>query len=241
MTEEEPTIESLLEKIKSRGYWEVIIRPTRFEREHLSLSECIQIVQDCRVVLRGWDYPHISRRHPPHVGGVDYVESLTDWNGCKELWHMYQSGQFVHLFGCREDWLGERTGLLGPSPYADIEPGSVLGVILTLYSVTEIYEFASRLAEKSLFDEAVFLSIILHSMRNRKLMFFESGRFLFDDYVCNIDDLPLDKTINVNELLGRGHELALDHTIWIFERFNWISPPKEILREDQKKFLERRI
>jgi len=242
MTEEEPTTESLLEKIRSRGYWEVIIRPTRFERERIkALSECTQIVQECRVRLRGWDYPHVSTRSPPHVGGVDYVESLTDWNGYKELWRMYQSGQFVHLFGCREDWLSERISIFGFPQHAYIEPGSVLSVLSTLYSVTEIYEFASRLAQKNLFDETIFLSIALHGMKNRKLIFFESQRLLFDDYVCKIADLPLDKTITVDELLGRGHELALDHTIWIFERFNWISPPRDILKEDQKKFLEHRI
>jgi len=241
MTEEELTTESVLKKIKSRGYWKVIIRPTQFNKERLSLQGCRQIVQECKVMLRGWDYPHISSRHPPHIGGVDYVESLTDWNGHKELWRMYQSGQFVHLFGCHEDWLGEPIPIFAPSRYSHIKPGSVLGVIMTLYSVTEVYEFASRLAQKNLFEGAAFLSITLHGMENRKLTFFESGRLLFDDYICFINDLQQEKTIAVNELLGRGYEMALDHTLWILERFNWTSPPREILKEDQKKFLEGRI
>ena len=242
MTEGELTSKILLKKIKSRGYWKVVIRPTRFEKERIkALSECTQIVQECRVLLRGWDYPHVNTISRPYVGGVDYVESLTDWNGYIELWRMYQSGQFVHLFGCREDWLSERKGIFGPSQYTCIEPGSVLGVLSTLYSVTEIYEFASRLAQKNLFDETIFLSITLHGMKNRKLIFFEPGRILLGDYVCKIVDLPLPKTITVDELLGKGRELALDHTIEIFERFNWISPPRDILKEDQKKFLEHRI
>jgi len=241
MTEEEPTTESVLKKIKSRGYWEVIIRPTQFKEERLSLQECSHIIRECKVMLRGWDYPHISDRQPPRVGGVDYVESLTDWNGYKELWRMYQSGQFVHLFGCREDWLGEHISVFGPSRYSGIKPGLVLEVRMTLYSITEIYEFASRLVQKNLFDGSAFLSITLHGMKNRKLTFFESGRFLSGDYICVINDLPQEKTIAVNELLGRGHEMALDHTLWILERFNWPSPPKDILKEDQKKFLEGRI
>jgi len=241
MTEEELTTESVLKKIKSRGYWEVIIRPTQFKKERISLPECTQIVQVCKVRLRGWDYPHISSRHPPYVGGSDYVESLTDWNGYKELWRMYQSGQFVHLFGCREDWLGEQKSIFGPSRYSHIKLCSVLEVIMTLYSVTEIYEFASRLAEKNLFEGNAFLSITLHGMQNRKLTFFEFGRSLFDDYVCHVNDLSQEKTIAVNELLGRGHEIALDHTLQILERFNWLSPPREILKEDQQKFLEGRI
>jgi hypothetical protein len=38
--------------------------------------------------------------------------------------------------------------------------------------------------------------------------------------------------------LGKGHEIALDETIEIFKRFNWASPSRDILKEDQTKFLE---
>jgi len=241
MTEEETTTEAVLEKVKSRGYWDVAIRPLQFKKERLTLTECDRIVRECKVELRGWDYPHIGQRNPPRIRGIDYVESLTDWNGYKELWRMYQSGQFTHLFGCREDWLAESTGLLGPSSFARIKPGSVLEVIMTLFSATEIYEFAARLAGKNLFDEAVFLSITLHGMNDRKLTIFEPGRVLFEEYACSVADLPLEKTLAVSELLGKGHELALEDTIWIFERFNWFSASREILREDQKKLLERRF
>lgn len=238
MTEEKITAESVLKKIKSRGYWEVIIRPTRFEKERFGISECTQLVRECNVRLRGWDYPHVSRRYPPYIGDVDYIESLTDFNGHKEVWRMYQSGQFLHLFGCHEDWLDEPIPYFGPSKYARIKPGSVLGVMMTLYSVSEIYEFATRLAQKGLFNGTSFLSITLHGMKNRKLMFFDSVRHLPSEYVCKIADLRREKNIAVDEFLGRGHEIALDHTIWILTRFNWPKPPREILGEDQQKFLK---
>jgi len=240
MTEEKLSAESVLKKIKLRGYWEVIIRPTQFNKERLSLPECSKIVRECTVMLRGWDYPH-SDTWQPHVGGIDYLESLTDWNGYKELWRMHQSGQFVHLFGCHEDWLGEEISIFGPSRYSIIKPGSVLGVIMTLFRITEIYAFASRLAQKNLFEGTAFLSITLHGMKNRKLTFFESGRFLTGDYICAIDTLAQEKNIAINELLGRGYAMALDQTIWILERFNWPSPPRAILQGDQTKFLEGRI
>lgn len=238
MTEEELTTEGVLNKIKSRGYWQVIIRPTQFKEDRLSLQECDQIVRECKVMLRGWDYPHINNRQPPRAGGIDYVESLTDWYDHKELWRMYQSGQFVHLFGCREDWLGEEIPIFGRSRHSDVKPYSVLEIIMTLYSLTEIYEFASRLAQKNLFEGTAFLSVTLHGMENRKLIYFKQGRVLFDDYICHIKELSREKNIAVDELLGRGHELALDHTLWILERFNWFSPPREVLKEDQRKLLE---
>jgi len=241
MTNEQPTTEQVLEKIKSRGYWQVVIRPERFEKERLkSLGECARLVLECKVVLRGWDYPHVGSRDGLR-SGLDYVESLTDWGEYKELSRMYQSGQFVHLFGCHEDWWGERVSIFGPSEYSQIKPGSVLGILSTLYTVTESYEFASRLAQKNLFDNTIHLSIELHGMMNRKLFIEEFGRNLFHDYVCTINDLPYQRTIAVKEILGQGHDLALDNTFWIFDRFNWHDPPRDVFKEDQKKLLEHRL
>lgn len=231
----------IINRVKSRGYWDVIIRPTEFARERLTLQQCKELVDECKVRLRGWYYPHISRRHPPQVGGVDYVESLIDWSGYIEIWRMYQSGQFTHLFGCREDWLGERTGILATSRYSDIQPGSVLGVVMTLFSMTEIYEFASRLAEKELFDQNAFLSITIHGMNGRRLIFFDDKRTLFEDYICQINDLPQKKTVRITDLLGKGREMALDDTIWVLHRFNWMNVSRDMLREDQEKLYERRL
>ena len=231
--------DEILERIKSRGYWVVVIRPIQFDEERIrSLEECIRLVRECKVSLRGWDYPHIAREGP--VSGLDWVESSTDWECYKEFWRMYQSGQFVHFFGCREDWWSE-SSLSGPRT-RDIEPGSVLSVLSTLFSITEIYEFAARLAEKNLFDDNLRLSVELHGMRNRKLTILDPSRFLFEDYICAINDLPYSKIISVEDILGRGRDLALDHTLWILERFNWRSPHiKATLREDQIRLIERRF
>lgn len=228
-------IEEILAKIKSRGYWFVVIRPVKFEEKRIrSLGECEELVRKCAVSLRGWNYPHYGRSK----SGIDYVESVTDWECYKELWRMYQSGQFVHFFSCREDWWHESS-----SRYVKkAKPGSVLSVLSTLYSITEIYEFASRLAQKDVFDSELYISIKLHGMRDRRLIILEPMRLLFRDYICAVDDLPLPpKKISVERILGRGHDLALDDTIWIFERFNWHSPPRGILKEEQKKLLERRL
>ncbi len=238
MTEEKITPETVLTKIKSHGYWKIVIRPTAFEEERFNLPECLKKIRESKVTLRGWDYPHVSRRNPPYIAGTDYWESITDFEYYKEIWRIYQSGQFVHLFACHEDWLGESSPIFGPSKYAHIKPGSVLGVIMTLYRLTEIYEFATRLAQKNLFNGTCFMSITLHGMKDRKLTFFDSRRFLFNGYTCNIPDLKREKNITIDELLGKGDKIALNHTIWILNRFNWLEPPIERLEEEQQKFLK---
>jgi len=231
--------DGILDRIKSRGYWRVIIRPLQFgEKRIRSLGECEKLIVECKISLRGWDYPHISK--DGIVSGLDWVQSTTDWQSYKEFWRMYQSGQFIHFFGCREDWWRESS--LSSEEVRRFEPGSVLEALMTLFSVTEIYEFASRLAEKVLFDKGLQLTIELHGMRNRRLMFLDPRRSLFDEYICVVNDLPHTQTMSTEEILGKGHDLALDHTVWIFERFNWRSPHiREILKEDQRKFLERQI
>jgi hypothetical protein len=228
----------LLEKIRSRGFWEIIIRPLNFEEERIKdLSKCRDIVEKSNVRLRGWNYPHVGTRNPPYYG-MDYVEGVVDWDIHKEFWRMFQSGQFVHLFGCWEDWFDEEVPLIGYSKYHNLEPRSVLGVILTLYTFTEIYEFAARLAQENLFGESVHLSISLHGMKNRKLTCFEVGRHLFADYVCHIENIKREKEIPVEALLGNGHEIALDETLEIFKRFNWDSPSRDVFRKDQQSLLK---
>jgi hypothetical protein len=238
MSEEMPEVEQILEKIKSRGYWQVIIRPLKYEEERLgTLSNCAELVQHCRVRLRGWDYPHVSRHGI--TSGTDYVESLTDWERYKELWRMYLSGQFFHLFGLREDWWGPVR--IFWSERRETIPGYGLSILSTLYTITEIYEFAARLVQRDVFGDALNLSIMLNKMKDRRLVTLKIERSLSDSYICHVNSIPLERTMTVEEILGKSNEYAVDDTFRIFEIFNWFRVPKEMLREEQKRFLEGRL
>lgn len=236
MTQDIPNIEDTIAKIKSRGYWEVIIRPLKFDENRLeTLKACSDLVLENKVRLRGWDYPHISSKYGV-LSGDSWVENVTDWNDHKEFWRMYQSGQFFHVFGCWEDWWGPVR--IFWSEKSQTEPGYGLEFLATLYSLTEIYEFASRLAKKGLFDEMLKISITLHGMKNRRLVTTEIERSLFDIYFCKIENITLNKEIAVNEIIAANNELAVDATCHVFERFSWLEPPKRVLKEEQDKFLK---
>src|SRR3989338_273974 len=104
MTEKE-----IIAKIKSRGYWKVQFRPTVFNKTLMPDRNALRdIVQKNSVEIRGWDYPHISHWSNPQqrrpTVGDDFVEGGVDWSEFVEFWRMYQSGQFIHLFGVHEDW-----------------------------------------------------------------------------------------------------------------------------------------
>lgn len=225
--------EGLLEKIKSRGYWKVIIRPESFKENLIrSLEECDRIVNDSVVRLRGWDYPHCSGMI---TRDIDYIEDRVDWNFFHEIWRFYQSGQFVHLRGLAIDW---QKGVRGePS----LEPGEALSYLGTLYTITEIYSFASRLVEKLELESPVYIYINLVNAKGRKIVTLDPRRFLPYDYVSQLEEIPRKITIGPSNLIANSAELAIEHVVWLFERFNWTKMPRQVFIEDQKKFLERRI
>jgi hypothetical protein len=231
--------DGVLQRIVSRGYWRVTMHPSVFKQDRIAdLYECQKLMEDCKVVLRGWDYPHSDRI----LSGEDYLWSETDWEIYKIYWRFYRSAQFVHYFGCVEDWWREST--LDAELGKRYGPGEVLEIIMVLYDLTEIYEFASRLAQKGIFDEQMNMSIELHGVRGRKLT--ALNRILFPiEYECMEAELLFEKMFSVQDLVARTSELSLEHALWVFERFNWrhIRSPEIVanLREDQKKLLERRL
>jgi len=229
---------NLLKTIQTRGYWEVLIRPTIFYKERISsLKECIQIIEETKVSLRGWDYPHYGRKG--RVSGLDWIGSQIDSGAHKEIFRFYQSGQFIHFFAVREDWMMEDPWY--GEKFKNIKPGSILGFLSTLYTGTEIFEFAARLVEKNLLGDTVNISIELHKSKDRKLVSLSFDRPFFDNYASTLDHIPYEKNYNTKELLGKSDELSLNYICWLFERFQWFNPPKDVLREDQKKLLEKRL
>ena len=93
----------LLERIQSRGYWEVAIHPNSFVENRLgNISDIFPLVQRHSVQLRGWDFPHIDLRSGPLIG-ADWAGQDCDWNEYIESCRMHQSGQFTYLGHTEDD------------------------------------------------------------------------------------------------------------------------------------------
>lgn len=222
--------ESMDERIREKGYWRVVIRPVGYQRDRLvPLQKCKEVVEKAAVSLRGWSYPYHSGQRVDT--GLDYLESVVETVHTLEHWRMYQSGQFTSLLTLREDvWPG-------------IVPMKGLEVINTLYCLTEFYEFTSRLAEQGLFPQGAALQIGMHNVRGRVLFRQQAWTTMvstLEGHVCGANDLPRSLELSEKDILGRAHDLAIEHALWIFERFNWSTEqlPK-MLREEQEKFLKR--
>lgn len=190
----------------------------------MSLTECEKTVELSSVSLRVWDYPHFNRNHL--IRDVNYVQCTADFISHIELWRYFQSGQFFHKFSCIEDWEPSVTG-------------RGLDVLSTLYRMTEIYEFAMRLAKKDLLGLQPKIAMVLNDMQNRTLMMFDRSRFMPRDYVCTAPALPRSRSLAVSDLISNGHQIAIEETLWIFERFGWTAPHlQQMLETDQSKFLK---
>ena len=226
-----------VQPIKAKGYWEVIIRPTSFEQRRIeSLARCSEIVRKSAVYKRGWDYPHLDRNGP--TSGNDWVESHYGGDGLCQYWRYYQSGQFVDYFVCREDYeldpdeIRRDLRSLGAAK-------AYLEILNTLYRVTEIFEFAARLASIGALSSVAEISISLYGTEGRQLVILDWSRApLMRDYICKIPCILLSWTPDARDLCAQASERALNATVDIFERFNWMNPPKDILRADQEKFLD---
>lgn len=227
----------VMEKIKSRGYWYVTIRPTEFIDIRIpELGICKSFIRDNRVTLRGWDYPHFDEKTEPTCG-LNFVEQFTDWENYIEGWRFYQSGQFVHCAALREDWFEARKVL---ALIPDIPPNEYLSIIGTVYSITEMYEFASRLAAKGFLGDTCEIRIILRNTKDRKLVPLDPSRDFYEGYQTSLEELPRSVELATTDLMARSAEIALEHVAWLYQRFNWYSVNAGIFKEDQRELLEKR-
>src|SRR5688500_12143568 len=88
---------TVLDKIRSKGYWDVSIRPEPYVEDRVPYEDLDSLLQKVAVRLRGWPVPAI---HPGeyHRGenriGADVDAEVVDHF---EAWRFFQSGQFNQL------------------------------------------------------------------------------------------------------------------------------------------------
>ncbi|MFA6980521.1 MAG: hypothetical protein WC209_14455 [Ignavibacteriaceae bacterium] len=230
----------ILKTIKGKGFWRILIRPQIFDKDRIQkLVDLRRIVEESEVKLRGWYYPHYDYKNI--INGNDFIESFIDYGAHKEFWRYFQSGQFIHYRTMREDY---EIDISKRKPLSVKEPSpsnKYLEIIITIYTITEIFEFASRLANKNLLAPSFEISITLNDILDRQLMFYEEGRDLWSDYRCKLENLEYKNEFASIDFINNYKELAIKATYWFFERFNWTSCSIGLLQEEQNKLYQRRI
>ena len=219
---------ALLDKIRSRGYWRVVIRPMTFVQDRIpSIASLRPIIEKTSVDLRGWDFPHID----PHVNidiHEDWIEQAFEWLEYLEVWRLYQSGQFVDIVAIPSDWFDQSSH--GPAGW---EVETRLPIVDALFTLTEIFEFASRLALTEAGDDPVHIEITLAGLAGRELFVGDPGRApLFRRYTTQMSEFKRTFNMSRSELVASAKDLALTEALELFSHFGW-DTTREHLREWQ--------
>lgn len=230
-------------EIEQRGYWKVRILPTKERQDRFDLPQLRELAKLCIVRLRGWDYPHWNHKNTRNFG--QYLESYCQFMDHREIWRFYKSGQFIHYFSMWEDWIDqervqEMARWYTHEPTIDKDRRG-LSILSTIYSLTEIYEFAARLASKDVLGPEARIRIELFNLRNRQLFFFDTGRYLNLGYVSQEEHVAFENVLKKEDLASLTSELALNKFVELAHVFQWKEPPTNVFREEQKKFLEKRL
>lgn len=224
----------LAEKIRSKGFWDVVIRPTDFEPERVPYESLLEVIEGAAVRYRGWPVPVVDRREDPLRGedwiGQDIAATVVDHY---EAWRFFTSGQFNHLRGIGADWR--------PHTEAPVPPGfsSVIEVWEILYYLTEVFELAARLTLAGAAGDSVVVDVTLSGLADRGLVVGQHSRAEFiQPYRTRRNELFRTVTVARDQLIGQAHGEAVKMARWFFVRFGW-SPPVEQLADHQRELTDR--
>lgn len=236
----------IIEKIKSRSYWRVVVRPRKFLKERVkNLSSLYPIIQQTSVGLSGWGWnlPHLEETKPKL--GLDWVGQETDItfpDSIIESWRFYQSGQFMQFGNNRADWQKEAQHF-GRSALSDVEPGKILLADEMVAVLTKVFQFAANLVIKEIYSQNETIEIefkidhlmgrfLLPENRNWMMPFIERER------KADIDTYEYQMTEEGVELIKQPNEEAIVFINHLFQRFGMASN-EAIIRSMQAFFLKR--
>jgi hypothetical protein len=225
---------AVVDKIRSKGYWDVAIRPLPYVDGRVDYGRLDELLVSATVRLRGWPVPFVDAREQLQRGddwiGQDIDAELVDHF---EAWRFFASGQFNQLRSVSADW---RTGSEAPSLPAGFD--RIIEVWEVLFYLTEVFELAARLALGPAGDERMAIDVALHGLEGRGLVVGQRNRAPFlEPYRAAADTLQRTVTVGREELVSASRQQAVTMAREFFLRFGW-KPTAELLSEHQQE-LER--
>lgn len=226
---------ALVDKVRSRGHWNIVIRPVVFDAGRLDYATLEDVVESLAVRFRGWPVPFVDRREQP-LRGDDWVGQDIDATMVShyEAWRFFTSGQFNHLRAISADWREGRERTHVPPGY-----DAVVEVWEIVFYLTEIFELAARLALSSAGDDRMLVSVDASALGNRALVVAQSNRAEFIEPYRLPTRLAKEVTLTRDDLVARPRELAAELARDFFLRCGW-KPPLEQILEHQRELTDRR-
>jgi hypothetical protein len=229
----------LLNKIKSRGYWRINFQPRKLIPEKLTHSNCREVVQKSQVRLRGWDYPFFPNKNDDEQGSApsgEFFEAWIDWWNHIEYWRMYRSHQFIHYLALREDWLEKSDWSRALAQ--QISPGQVIGTGGTIWQMTEVFEFLSRLGRAEFYPSGAVVSISLENTSDRQLWVDDPQRMpFFTAKKTGASRIEITREVDPSDFISQGVDIARSTILEFFDHFGWDQVSDANIRADQERFL----
>ena len=223
---------AVLDEIKTRGYWEVAVRPGQFKRDRLAFSALDVALSSATVHFRGWDFPHFSR-NDRIARGDDFIEQESRWEHHLEVWRFFQSGQCIVLTGMAHDWRDRSKWWPADE---DWRPGDRIGVGEVLYRYSEILEFAWRLMSRVPGDDDVLVSATLNGLKGRHLVMDDPSRWFWpSEHPASISTFAREARLSREDLDRTRRDIAATWASELFERFDK-NISATVLRDWQDKF-----
>jgi hypothetical protein len=221
----------VVDKVRSRGYWDVVIRPAVYDAERVRYADLYDLLRAAVVHMRGWPVPFIDDHEAPTHGGAWIGQDIDAISvGHYEAWRFYTSGQFNQLRSVDVDWRSEAELMPTPTP-----PEKVIEVWEILFYLTEVFELAARLALSPAGDDEMTLQVGLHGLAGRGLVVGQANRApFFEPYKTGEDSLERSLTIFRKDLVAEPRGLAVDMASEFFARFGWRPPRKQLLEHQRE-------
>lgn len=228
-------VSEVLDKVRSRGYWDVTIRPEPYIGNRVAYDALDDLLMRASVRLRGWPVPYI---HPgEYERGDNWIGAEVDAGivDLYEAWRFFESGQFNHLRAISADWDSGRGSTRVPAGF-----DSVIEVWEILYYLTEVFELAARLSLTSAGDARMTVSVRLSGLRDRALVMgyphYEVAGFPVPPR-SSVAELSNSATLERDQLVAKTRELAVEWARYFFIRFGW-KPEMSVLARLQRKLEE---
>ncbi len=226
---------ALVERIRTKGYWDVAIHPDPFRSDLVPYDELDAILNQAVVRLRGWPVPFIDYRQA-FVHHQDWIGQDIDARDVshEEAWRFFTSGQFTQLRVISAD---RRVGAEAtPVP---VGAASVIEIWEILFYLTEIVELAARLALSHAGGDRMTIDIHLHGLENRLLVSGTPERMLERDYRTSAPSIWEKRTLQRDHLVAEPRQVAVDMSREMFLRFGF-KASEQVLTDYQKELTDGR-
>ncbi len=218
----------IIKKIKSRGYWEINIRPDIYNPQRIKKEEIKNIFRSALVELRGEIYPSFIDIVGSPNNIQNGIERFVNHYQYIEFWRFTQSANFYQLFAIKEDWV-------------DGVHKKCLNVIETLFTLTEIIEFAKRLTTKNIFDDKVVVEIKLYDLNNRILIGKYYNYYFYNYKATTTEPWSYKRVFYSNDLTNKENQIIIESYLDLIYLFNWENPPVDLFKDIISKFLKAKI